>query len=379
MLKLLHVNNMISPHQLPLAASLATLVGPDCFRYAALRPPMPDRQAMGWNCETDHPWVLRAGERQEDREEFRKWWTEADVVMCGERLLDPIKERLRSNRLVFYTSERWWKPPLGMVRMLSPRFARMATQFRRLAASPHLHLLAIGPQAAVDMKRLASFPDRMWRWGYFTRPPERVPPVHERNAGLKILYAGRMLSWKRVDTLVRAFHLLRQRVPTAQLALIGDGPSRPALEDLAGRLRLGPSIGFQSSMVMEDIRGQMRGSHIFVLPSNSYEGWGAVVNEAMSEGCAVVASEAAGSAGSMIRDGMNGCVFCPGDWRQLGQIMIRLAQNEPWRLKIAAAGQHTMAECWSPRIAAERFLSVVHALLARQAIPFFSEGPMTPA
>lgn len=375
--KLLHVNNVISPHQLPLACCLAELVGPDRFRYAALHPPLPDRQAMGWDCEANQPWVLRAGQRQEDREEFRKWWREADVVVCGERLLDPIAERLRAGKLVFYTSERWWKPPLGMLRMLYPRFARMAVRFRRLAASPCLHLLAISRPAAVDMRRLALFPDRMWQWGYFTRPPDQGLPVKERRGGLRILYAGRMLWWKQIDTLIRAFHVLQQRVPAARLTLIGEGPCRPALEHLAQRLRLGQTARFLSSMPMEEVRGQMREANIFVLPSNSHEGWGAVVNEAMSEGCTVVASQAAGSANTMIRDGINGCTFRSGDRRQLGEILIRLALDPPWCRKMAAAGQHTMTECWSPGLAAERFLAVAGALLARQALPLFTEGPMT--
>jgi glycosyltransferase involved in cell wall biosynthesis len=373
--KILLVTCIVSPHQIPLACCLASAVGEGNFRYVATQPVDPG--ATAWTCTENHPWILKASESENDRQAFLEWWKNADVVICGDRRVDLMQERITSGKLTFYMSERWWKPPLGMGRMLHPGFAKMALKLKKLATFPCFHYLPIGSFAAADMKRLTRFPDRMWLWGYFTALPDPLPHASERQAPLEILYAGRMLSWKRVDTLIRGFGVLQQEDPNARLSLIGDGPTRPELEQLADRLGLRGHVIFQSTLPMEAIWRAMRTSHVYALPSNGYEGWGAVVNEAMAEGCAVVASDAAGAARTMIHDGENGLLFRAGNWRQLGELLIRLSMNEALRLQLAMAGQKTITDCWSPKIAAERFMTVSDALLSGKMPPGWHGGPMS--
>jgi glycosyltransferase involved in cell wall biosynthesis len=331
---------------------------------------------MGWDCEAPEHWVLHPYECEGHRREFEDWWREADVVLCGEALMGMFAERLREGRLTFYMSERWWKPPIGMARLLHPRFAWMATRFFRMARSPHFHFLPAGRYAASDMKRLGVFPGRMWQWGYFTallEPSSDVPP---RREGFEVLWAGRMLGWKRVDTLIRAFCLLQKKDEHAKLTLIGDGPRRAELGRLARRLGILNKVTFRASMPAREVRDQMRRSHVFVLSSNGGEGWGAVVNEAMSEGCAVVGSEGAGAARTIIQHAENGFLFKPGDWRTLGELLFRLCEDEPLRLRLAEAGQRTIAEEWSPSVAAGRLLAVCEALLSGRSVPNYASGPM---
>ena len=360
-----------------MACCLARAIGEKNFRYVATKPLEPGVTA--WKHEANQAWILKPSEDENDQQEFLKWWKHSDVVICGDRLFGLMTERIESGKLTFYMSERWWKPPKGLWRMLHPGFAKMALQLRKLAQSPLLHYLPMGCYAASDMKQLATFPNRMWLWGYFTALPDPLPNILKRQVPLKILYAGRMLSLKRVDTLIRGFGVLLQEYPDARLLLIGDGPARPELEKLADHLGLRKHIDFQSGLPMEAVWQTMRSSHVFVLPSNGYEGWGAVINEAMTEGCAVVASDAAGSAKTMIQDGVNGLLFRSGNWRQLGELLIRLHQNESLRQQLAVAGQKTITDSWSPTVAAKRFLAVTEALLSQKTPPAYSNGPMSKA
>jgi glycosyltransferase involved in cell wall biosynthesis len=378
-MKLMLTTSIVSPHLLPMADCLAEGLGRGNFCYVATQPPLAWRQSMGWDSGENPPYVLRAGEREEDRRECERLWAEADVVVCCERELGRIESRLKLGKLTFFMSERWWKPPLGMARLVHPRFARMALHFRRLAESNQFHHLPIGAVAAADMKRWAPFRDRSWLWGYFVALPSTLPQVARRDAGLEVLYAGRMLGWKRVGSLIRAFGVLLRQDKTARLTLIGDGPKRPTWEKLARRLGLAGRVNFQSSRPMPQVWARMRSAHIFVLPSNAYEGWGAVVNEAMIQGCAVVVSEAAGSARTMLRHGKNGFLFPPGDWRQLGDLLTRLSADESLRLRLAQAGQRTITECWSPQVGAKRFVLACEALLSKQSLPTYQDGPMAPA
>lgn len=375
-MRLLQVTEVVSRHLLPLARCVADSLGPDALRFAATEPPPSCSVTLSVDAEANEPWILRAGTSETDRAELEEWWNDADVVICSLRDVQRIGDRVRRGKLTFYMSERWWKPPIGMARLLHPRFAWMANQFCRLVQSPWFHFLPMGGYAASDMRRMTSFHGRMWDWGYFTTVPDPLPPCRERDGTLRILWAGRMLPWKRVDTLVRAFALLLLQSPEARLALIGDGPCREELEHLARELGITGNVDFHPSILAVQVRDQMRNSHVYVLPSSAYEGWGAVLNEAMSEGCAVVASEAAGSAKTMLRHGENGLLFSPGDSRQLASLLVQLNADELLRLRLAEAGQKTICECWSPQVAAERFLAVSDALLSKRPVPSYSGGPM---
>ncbi|MEI6513428.1 MAG: glycosyltransferase family 4 protein [bacterium] len=376
-MRILQVTNIISHHQLPLARCLASAPGDDNFRFAVTDPPMVERVKMGWDAEELESWLLSAGENETHRVEFEHWWDDADVVIAGYRNVSRIADRVRRGKLTFYMSERWWKPPIGIARLLHPRFAWMAYRFCRLAQSPLFHYLPMGRYAETDMRRITSFQGRMWDWGYFTDVHNPLPSYRDRDKRLRVIWAGRMLALKRVDTLVQAFSILMQQNPKARLTLIGDGPCRHELERLVQKLKLTGNVDIHSSMPVAQVRNQMRQAHVYVLPSNGYEGWGAVLNEAMSEGCAIVASEAAGAAKTMIRHGENGLLFAPGDYRRLGDMLVQLSRNESERLRLAEAGQKTISEYWSPNIAAERFLAVSDALLSKGVIPNYPTGPMS--
>jgi len=375
-MRLLHVTNIISHHQLPLARCLASRVGASAFRFAATEPPSGERFRMGWDTEESEPWILRIGENKSQSAQFDEWWAEADVVITGYRDVAGLADRVRRGKLTFYMSERWWKPPIGMARLLYPRFAWMAYRFCSLAESPWLHFLPMGGYAATDIRRLTSFHGRTWNWGYFTAVPDPLPPRLERDGALRILWAGRMLAWKHVDTLIRAFTLLVRQNPRARLTLIGDGPCRQKVERLTNKLEIAGNVDFHPSIPSAQVRVQMRNAHVYVLPSSAYEGWGAVLNEAMSEGCAVVASEGAGAAKTMLRHCENGLLFQPGDHRQLAASLLRLNADEPLRRRLADAGQRTISECWSPDVAADRFLAVSEAFLATRPAPSYPGGPM---
>jgi glycosyltransferase involved in cell wall biosynthesis len=318
-------------------------------------------------------------ENEADREQFEHWWDEADVVLCGERLFSRMKDRLDKGKLTFHMSERLWKPPIGMARLLHPRFALMTARFKRMTSSPYFHFLPIGGYAAPDMKRIASFTGRMWNWGYFTSIPDPLTTCDRKEQGFRVLWAGRMLGWKRVDTLIMAFSKLLSERSDAILTIVGIGPKQKMLEELAGKLLKAGSFQVKSAMPTGEIRQLMRQHHVYVLPSGGGEGWGAVINEAMAEGCAVIANEEGGAAKTMIRDHENGLLFAPGDWKGLGDLLCEVGRNEAFRIQLAEQGQRTIVECWSPEVAAERFLSVCEALLAKRRVPSFNDGPMSPA
>lgn len=429
------VTNIVSPHQLPLARRLVALLGPENFRYIATEPIHAERTSLGWGEGEQPSWLMQPASQPEQQNEAKEWIAHADVVLCGSRDINLFAGRIRNNKLTLYMSERWFKPPLGMLRLLHPRFLRMVMRFRQLARSPYLHYLPIGDYAAADMRRIADFYSpipalthsrtnafsysRLHLWGYFIEPPASPPPCRQREGALHILWAGRMLKLKRLDTLIKAVGFLIEAGKDVRLTLVGHGPEESRLQKMANRINTVHGSRFNGSAVqgntkrqkqtanpntatrpnasqsmayslqptapitlhspvpIAEVRTLMRQADVYVLPSNGYEGWGAVVNEALSEGCAVVASEAAGAAKTMIRNGENGLLFKPGDWRQLAAHLSCLHDDAIMRQRMAMDGQRTILEQWSPQIAAERLLKLCEALLAGQPPPEFHEGSLS--
>ena len=276
-------------------------------------------------------------------------------------------------------SERWWKPPVGGFRMLSPRYLAMALKFRRVATDPRFHYLAIGPFAARDIGKIADLNGRIWKWGYFTKGADCPPWRSPATGGLRIMWAGRMLTWKRVDTLIKAISALQGSGIRVELTIIGNGPDQERLERLAASSLDPGSYSFFGSMTPTKILERMKEHHVYVLPSTAYEGWGAVVNEAMDCGLAVIASSGAGAAAAMIRDRKNGLIFEPGDWRSLAAHIRRLEKDELFRTSLAQNARRTIVGLWSPTVAAQRLAEFGNALTYGRDLPFYGEGPLASA
>jgi len=101
----------------------------------------------------------------------------------------------------------------------------------------------------------------------------------------------RLVSYKKIDLLVRAVAALRSKYPSIRLKIVGKGPEEEALRRLAGDLGVAGNVEFLGKVpLMEDIVRLMKRSHVFALPS-IVEGFGMVVVEAMAAGTPYVASD----------------------------------------------------------------------------------------
>lgn len=101
----------------------------------------------------------------------------------------------------------------------------------------------------------------------------------------------RLVSYKRVDDLIKAVNILRTEFPDIKLKIIGAGPEREYLIGLAKKLRLQNNIDFLGKISdTKEMIKILKKSHVFVL-SSIVEGFGMVVVEAMASGIPYVVSE----------------------------------------------------------------------------------------
>ena len=104
-----------------------------------------------------------------------------------------------------------------------------------------------------------------------------------------IISLGRLTPEKDFAMLLRAWHIVSKAVPTANLAIYGDGPERNMLERLAVRLGISGSVSLNHSV--SDVEAVYSRASILVM-SSRFEGFGMVILEAMQRGVAVVSVDA---------------------------------------------------------------------------------------
>jgi len=376
-MKILYASANIYHHMIPLANSIAKNVGIQNFRYAVLKPMEEYRIKMGLNAKSENQeYIIQVYIDSEKYLEFINWFELSDVVLFSDRsLLNLAKKRINNNKLTFYFSERWWKPNIGKWRLLHPKILYFAIQINKLSNNTYFHYLAQGGYAANDIRYISSFKDRIWTWGYFIDVNESE--INElRKTNFRILWCGNMLHWKKVDTLIKAFARVINKEPKCHLTILGSGEKQKKLHDLARNTLPPESFEFLPSQPRITVRKYMRQSDIYVLPSTGFEGWGAVVNEAMAEGCAVIASIDAGAPKSIISHMKNGILFKSGNYIELSEKILFLIKNENKLKENQVEGKKTINELWSPEVAAFRFLAVCNSIISRNEVPLFLSGPM---
>jgi len=160
-----------------------------------------------------------------------------------------------------------------------------------------------------------------------------------------ILYCGRLSSEKGITELIEAYRIVSH--PKKSLILVGDGQLRGPLEELAVRHKV-ESIHFMGFQRRDDVGQFYIMADFFVLPSQK-ETWGMVINEALSYGLPVIASDQVGAAVDLVASGENGDIFPSGDVTELAnQIsrMINLTDEE--RQKMGNNSQNKIKQ-WNDR------------------------------
>jgi glycosyltransferase involved in cell wall biosynthesis len=125
---------------------------------------------------------------------------------------------------------------------------------------------------------------------------------------------GRLVEHKRVDVALRAFAQLTPRSPAPSLGIIGVGPDRGRLEDLARTLGIDARVRFFGTVEGDGATWSlMRGAKVLVAVSER-EGFGLTVAESLALGTPVVTVDCDGNeARRLVEHGSTGAVVPCGD------------------------------------------------------------------
>ena len=143
-----------------------------------------------------------------------------------------------------------------------------------------------------------------------------------------------MIDWKHPELPLRMAKSLKEQGIPFHLEMIGGGELEPEVRRLREEYRLEGEVSLPGYREPAEVRKAMEWADIYLVTSDRKEGWGAVVNEAMNSGCAVVADAMIGAAPYLIRPGQNGYAYETGREDQLLQIVSGLLQDREscWRI-----------------------------------------------
>ena len=164
--------------------------------------------------------------------------------------------------------------------------------------------------AAEDYAKIGLYKNRAYKWGYFTETKEyneqQLLVQKRKNKNPVILWAARMIDWKHPEHALFVAENFMKSGYDFQMNFIGGGELEQQLRSEVEQKHLEGNVHFLGFVSPEKVREYMEKANIFLFTSDQNEGWGAVANEAMNSGCAVVANQAIGSVPYLIKSGENG-------------------------------------------------------------------------
>ncbi|HLI43605.1 MAG TPA: glycosyltransferase family 4 protein [Acidimicrobiales bacterium] len=176
---------------------------------------------------------------------------------------------------------------------------------------------------------------------------------------VRLLFVGRLVPKKGASLLLEAAAALPSG--SVEVVVVGDGPDRARLEELAGRL--GAAVTFTGRLARDSVDAAYREAHIFVLPSSWDEGFPTVISEAMDFGLPIVTTRIRGMV-DHLEDGVNALLVTPGSLDELVGALERLVADGALREAMGRAN-HAAVRKFEPASVASQYLD---ALIAAHAL-----------
>ncbi len=342
-----------------------------------------DRIALGWQRNAaEQPYVRRY---DLDPEGCRTELESADLLILGWTECPELEQwMLGLNKPVLRVSERIYRE--GQWKFLSPRGLLAKYREHMRYHNKPVYLLCSGAYVASDFHLIRCYEGRRFRWGYF--PPCNGRTTRELMADkhhgpwtpenpLRILWTGRMIRLKHPEFALLAAEALRREGIFFELTMAGDGELLPQLREQCGEMGLEDCVTFTGALPVPEVRKAMEAAELFLFTSNYLEGWGAVVNEAMDSGCALVASGEAGAVPFLIRDGENGLIYENGSAEAFVEKCLQLARDPELVPRLGSAAHETIETLWNADRAASELIRCAGEILRGEKPVYAPEGPMS--
>lgn len=375
-MKLVFFSNFLNHHQLPLCEAFLLHREAINFTFVATESVPDERKKMNYeDLNSKYDFVLCTYNSEKAYQKALVLAKEADVVIFGSAPLEFLAERMKYNKLTFRFCERSLKK--GTWRRFIPfTYKKIYEQYIKYRNS-NLYILAASAFTSYDLS-LCGFPaTKCFKWGYFPECKQYEDfdqLLEEKNSKkddvVNLLWVARFISLKHPEIPLLLVKKLLSLGYKVRLNMVGNGILFPKIENMIKKLHLEREVKLHGALPIENVRLLMEQSDILLFTSNKYEGWGAVVNEAMNSGCVVLASKVIGSVPYLIKDGVTGYSYNPKRFDELLNVAIKLIENSSLRKEIALNAYNSLINEWNASVASNRFLKLVDSIQKGQSVTY---------
>ncbi|MCF8320866.1 MAG: glycosyltransferase [Flavobacterium sp.] len=360
------VSNFLNHHQTPVADELYKKIV-DNYKFISTEPTPESFLNSGYpNCEK-YPYNLLAYENKSNYAKALKLVNDSDIVIIGASSIPEFMQvRLSTGKPLIIYSERWhkeWKSYLFLpYHLINGNVWRNHISLR----NKPVYLLCAGAFVTNDCNLIGAYPNKRFKWGYFTSVKKlQIENIikEKQDKKIRMLWVSRFIDWKHPELPIKLAFYLKRKGFDFQIDMIGDGKLIGETQKLINNLNVADCVNIVGTMPNGKVIEEMKKSHIFLFTSDRQEGWGAALNEAMSNGCTVVASDLIGAVPFLLSEPNTGMIFKSGSIKSLQNKVELLLNNRQLCNEMALNAYRIMSKVWSPENASKNLLQLCQSIL----------------
>ena len=370
-MRVVFVSDTFHHHQKPLSDEMFKLTNGEYIFYTTGQM-REERKRMGWIDRDKPSYVVEVNfDDPIQIENVKKKIADADIAITGSAPLSLFSLRNKLKKITFRYSERLYKT--------KSRYLKSPIHTLRALWMKNDYMLCSSAYTAGDYSVTGCYIGKCFKWGYFTelRTYPSIESLFKKKGNdnvVRIIWVSRFIPLKHPEIPLMLAEKLKKDGVSFFLHMIGIGPMRDLYRKKLESCGLSDYVMIEGPMSPNEVRDCMEQSDIFLFTSDRREGWGAVLNEAMNSGCAVVANRKIGSVPYLVEDGKNGETYEDGDIEDAYNKLYRLVKDEKYRRLLGLSAYETISQKWNANKAAINLLNLYTSLNEGKSSPV-EEGP----
>ena len=377
-MKVVFISNFLTHHQVPFCLEMQKRLGED-FKFISTVKIFDWRLKLGFkDLDNEYDFVVKAYENEESKALAKKLTLESDVAIIGSTTDEILEERLKQDKLTFRYRARVFIFPDGFFKTVFNKeklklFYDRHIKFRK---NKNLYMLCANAYGAKDFNSLGLYKNKIYKWGYFLETNkydiDKLIEKKEENKKIEIIWVARFIKWKHPEIVVKLAKRLKKQNINFHIRMLGTGKLEEKIRKKVIKQNLSDVIEIVGQVPSDKVKDYMEKANIFIGTSDSREGWGAVINESMNAGCAIVANKRMGSVPFLIKNGENGLTY--NNYKDLENKVKFLIKNKEQREKLGKNAYNYITEKWTAKMATENLLKLFDSIINRKEFEI-KDGP----
>ena len=363
-------SNFLNHHQLDLCKSFLSSEGVE-FYFVSSEPTPAQRTDMGYSdMNEQYDFVIKSYECEHNV--ITKIINDSDFIIFGSSKFTYLKEMLAKNKFIFRYNERPFRNSL--IKRLHPLFI-LDIYSHFLCKNKNVYLLSSSAFSAFDFSKIGLYKNKSYKWGYFpTISSLDSQSLFNKKVDNSIIWCGRFIDCKHPEKAINLANYLNNQKIDFKLTMVGDGPLRENITNMIRDFNIEDKVELTGSVEFSLVRDMMEKSEYFIFTSDYDEGWGAVLNEAMSSRCICIASSAIGSVPFLIKNNINGVVFNNDSDSDFLAKSYSIIKNKTNNEMMSLNAFNTIDKLWNAKNAANSLIELYKSIVNREGNPII-EGP----